>query len=137
MSGEKDLAKLIASMEPVLLPQEYVFATFETYDYQMLQQLKPISTFLEKEGMSVIIEKHLADKQKIAYSGVFKCITLNVHSSLDAVGLTAAISKKLTQSNISANVVAGYYHDHIFVSTKDAAQAVKDLKDLAKNGLVN
>ncbi|GAB2692068.1 ACT domain-containing protein [Aliiglaciecola aliphaticivorans] len=137
MSGEKELAKLIASMEPVLLPQEYVFATFENCDYQRLEPLNPIGTFLEREGMSVIIEKCMADKHEIPYSGVFKCITLNVHSSLDAVGLTAAISTTLTQSNISANVVAGYYHDHIFVKVADANRAIADLCTLAENGLVN
>lgn len=137
MSGEKELAKLIASMEPVLLPQEYVFATFKTSSYQLLEQLNPIGTFLEKEGMSVIIEKHMADKHETPYSGVFKCITLNVHSSLDAVGLTAAISTKLTQSNISANVVAGYYHDHIFVNVADAKRAIADLYALAKHGLTH
>ncbi|MEP4890919.1 MAG: ACT domain-containing protein [Aliiglaciecola sp.] len=137
MSGEKDLATLIASMEPVLSQHEYVFTTFTSYDYPSLGRLNPVGTFLEKEGMTAIIQKDTADEAEIPYSGVFNCITLNVHSSLVAVGLTAAISQKLTQSNISANVVAGYYHDHIFVSTKDAAQAVKDLKDLAENGLDN
>lgn len=135
MSGEKDLTKLIASMTPVLLENEYIFGILESYDYEQLAQLSPISTFQEKEGLTVILTKEKAEQFNIPYSGVFKCITLNVHSSLDAVGLTAAVSTKLTRSNISSNVVAAYYHDHIFVASKDAVHALADLNDLVQHGL--
>ncbi|WP_372882215.1 ACT domain-containing protein [Psychromonas sp.] len=135
MSGEKDLAKLIASMMPVLAENEYVFATLEHHDYQQLEQLSPIGTFHEQEGLTVIVRKEKADELHIVYSGVFKCITLNVHSSLDAVGLTAAVSGKLTQANISANVVAAYYHDHVFIASKDAEKALAELNDLVQHGI--
>lgn len=135
MSGETNLTKLIASMTPVLIDNEYVFGTIETYDYEQVLRLNPISTFLEKEGLTVILTKEKADECNISYSGVFKCITLNVHSSLDAVGLTAAVSTKLTQENISANVVAAYYHDHVFVADKDAEQALSALIELTQQGI--
>lgn len=137
MSGEKNLTTLIASMTPVLAEHEYVFGTLETYDYEQVLSLNPISTFQEKEGLTVILTKEKADEFNIAYSGVFKCITLNVHSSLDAVGLTAAVSTKLTQSNISANVVAAYYHDHVFVAVSDAEQALADLQALTQQGIAD
>ena len=132
MSGETNLTKLITSMTPVLIDNEYVFGTLETYDYEQVLRLNPISTFQEQEGLTVILTKEKADESNISYSGVFKCITLNVHSSLDAVGLTAAVSTKLTQKNISANVVAAYYHDHVFVADKDAEQALSALIELTK-----
>ena len=134
MSGEKDLTKLIASMTPVLAEAEYVFGTLKHYDYQQLAQLEPIGTFQEQEGLTVIVTKEKADELHIAYTGVYKCITLNVHSSLDAVGLTAAVSRKLTQANISANVVAAYFHDHVFIAAKDADQALAELNDLVQHG---
>ncbi|GAA5136599.1 ACT domain-containing protein [Thalassotalea piscium] len=137
MSGEKNLAKLIASMTPVLTENEYVFATLETYDFEQVLLLNPISTFQEKEGLTVILTKEKADEFNISYSGVFKCITLNVHSSLDAVGLTAAVATKLTQSNISANVIAAYYHDHVFIALKDAEQALADLNALTQQGIAD
>ena len=82
--------------------------------------------------MTIIITKNKADKNKLSYESVFNKITLEIHSSLDAVGLTAAFSKQLTEYNISANVVAGYYHDHIFVPKDKAQLAVKVLEKLTK-----
>ena len=55
--------------------------------------------------------------------------SLMIHSSLDAVGLTAAVASRLADHGISANVVAGYYHDHIFVPVEAAEQALGALKE--------
>ena len=66
----------------------------------------------------------MADRMQLEYSFVAKWITLTVHSSLEAVGLTAAFSKALAEENISCNVVAGYFHDHIFINKKDAQKAL-------------
>jgi len=137
MSGETNLTKLITSMMPVLVENEYVFGTLATYDSEQVLLLNPLSTFQEEEGLTVILTKEKADEFNISYSGVFKCITLNVHSSLDAVGLTAAVSTKLTQSNISANVVAAYYHDHVFIALEDADQALADLNALTQQGIAS
>ncbi|WP_339724464.1 ACT domain-containing protein [uncultured Paraglaciecola sp.] len=132
MSGETDLNKLIGSMQPVLSESEYVFAMVEKATPVLLAKLAPLGTFYEKEGLTVIVLKANADVSGLAYQGVFQCITLNVHSSLAAVGLTAAVSTALTQQNISANVVAAYYHDHIFVPIAKAKQALTCLQNLAK-----
>ena len=59
-------------------------------------------------------------------------ITLQIHSSLDAVGLTAAFSTASAKNNISANVVAGFYHDHILVAKQDAEKAIETLELLTK-----
>ena len=59
-------------------------------------------------------------------------ITLSVHSSLDAVGLTAAFAGRPATGGISCNVVAGYFHDHLFVPIDTADLAVNLLRDLAK-----
>lgn len=131
MSGETDLNKLIGSMQPVLNESEYVFATLQEESSVSVTELAPIGTFKEKEGLTVIVSKANADVSGLPYEGVFQCITLKVHSSLDAVGLTAAVSTALTQQNISANVVAAYYHDHIFVPTAKANQALACLQQLA------
>lgn len=133
MAGEKNLATLVASMTPMLSEREYVFCTLSEGDESLLARLQPIGTFHEQEGLTVIVLQSEAEKHHLHYHGLFKCITLNVHSSLAAVGLTAAVSTKLAQENISANVVAAYYHDHIFVPADDAAKALLCLQDLARS----
>ncbi|MBE0370544.1 MULTISPECIES: ACT domain-containing protein [Pseudoalteromonas] len=134
MSGETDLKKLIASMEPSLDNECYIFATLEKWDYALLAQLMPVSTFQEKEGLTVVLTKDKANEYDIAYSSVFKCITLAVHSSLEAVGLTAAIATKLTEVHVSANVIAAYYHDHVFVGEQHADKALAALLSLVQEG---
>ena len=131
--GETDLNKLLGSMQPVLCESEYVFASLNKDSRVSLAQLEPLGTFYEKEGVTVIVLKTDADALGISYQGVFQCITLKVHSSLEAVGLTAAVSSTLANEGISANVVAAYYHDHIFVPTVKANQALSCLLKLARD----
>jgi hypothetical protein len=94
--------------------------------------LDPLCTFQEAEGITIILSKGQADKSSLPYSGLYAWITLTVHSSLEAVGLTAAVSKALTEANISCNVVAAYHHDHIFVPVKDVGRAIDALTRLSK-----
>ena len=88
--------------------------------------------FQEAEGITVIIPRQKADAAALPYSVVCAWITLTVHSSLEAVGLTAAVSKTLTEENISCNVVAAYYHDHIFVPVKDVQRAMTALEKIGE-----
>ncbi len=131
MSGIIDLNQLLASMKPELVKEEFVFCTVSGQLSQYLV-LKPIATFLESEGLTLILTKHKADEASLKYEGVFRQITLMIHSSLEAVGLTAAVSTKLATKGISANVIAAYYHDHIFVSAEKAEHALLALKELSK-----
>ncbi|WP_105422253.1 ACT domain-containing protein [Neorhizobium sp. T25_27] len=131
MSGITDLSTLLASLEPVLLEDEFVYATVpleKTHDYLAL---KPIGLFFEKEGLTLILPKEAAEKAGLASSMPLRCITMMVHSSLEAVGMTAAMAAVLTKEGISANVVAAYYHDHIFVRAADAERAVAALRALS------
>lgn len=130
MNGETNLRLLIKNMQPELHPGEYVFAKIDSLDKIDTGAL--ISFFKEKEAYTVIAEKQVADKWQLQYQYVAAWITLTVHSSLEAVGLTAAFSAALAQAGISCNVVAGYYHDHIFVDRKDAAKAMAVLGKLAE-----
>ena len=130
MSGITDLQTLIGSMEPVLKPGEYVFTTFNDIDWRQIADLQPISVFKEDEGISLVVDLKTADENKIPYDSVFRLISLHVHSSLDAVGLTAAFSTALGNAGISANVVAAYYHDHIFVPTDKAEKALNVLQGM-------
>lgn len=129
MSGIKDLDILLSSMEPVLDERDFVFCTFPNFSWNDISQFNPIGFFHEKEGVTLIILKDEADRKEIPYESVYKLISLNIHSSLDAVGLTAAFSTKLAEKGISANVVAAYYHDHIFVLEQKAEAAMAALSE--------
>jgi hypothetical protein len=130
MAGEDDLAKLLATMQPVLQPGEFVFATID--GHEIPAGLDPVGTFREVEGLTLILPAQDAIHPDITASKPMRQITLTVHSSLEAVGLTAAFATELTSHDISANVIAGYFHDHIFVSSADGERAVAALEALAE-----
>ena len=113
------------SLEPKVLIDDYVFCNFPLSYYGDHIKLKPIASFNEKEGLTLVIQKETAKLNNLYYEGVFKCISLNLTSSLTDVGLTARISKILADNKISANIYAGFYHDHIFVQKEMSQKALK------------
>lgn len=131
MTGELNLKKLLTTMSPELMDGEYVFCSFQNAQYGDYSELEPIVTCVEQEGLTLVIPRSNADEHKVDYDFPYKRITLNVHSSLEAVGLTAAFSSKLTEHGISANVIAGYFHDHIFIQKELADKALAALKEFS------
>ncbi|QBY03056.1 ACT domain-containing protein [Thalassotalea sp. HSM 43] len=130
MSGITELQQLLSAMSPKLQDDEFVFCTVsgDLCDYAALQ---PVATFIESEGLTLVLTKANALSAGLAFEGSFRQITLTVHSSLEAVGLTAAVSSKLAEKGISANVIAAYYHDHIFVQSTKADAALLALQEFS------
>ena len=128
MSGETDLARLLQNMQPEYNPGEYVFCVLDSFEQGAA--LKPVCMVHEKEGVTVILPREQADALLLSYSLVCAWITLTVHSALEAVGLTAAVSRALAEEDISCNVVAAYYHDHLFIPVEDGDRAMKALSAL-------
>jgi len=129
MPGENQLDSILKKMKPTLNQGDYVFCTKR--DLKELDLNEVLMSFKETEGITFILEQQVADRLRLEYSFIARWITLSVHSSLEAVGLTAAFSKAFTEENISCNVVAGYFHDHIFVDKKDALKAMNVLNRIS------
>jgi hypothetical protein len=130
MSGEKDLEKLLKSMKPKHNFGEYVFCEIKSLENINLDEITML--FREKEGITLILKREIADKLNLKHTFIASWITLSVHSSLEAVGLTAAFSKALADNGISCNVVAAFYHDHIFVDQKDIEKAMMILNTFSE-----
>ncbi|WP_125722606.1 ACT domain-containing protein [Flavobacterium ustbae] len=126
MSGEKDLGIILKNLNPILNEGRYVYCSLNNIDNIPFSKI--LFLFKENEGITVILKKEDADQLNLDYSYVAAWITFKIHSSLEAVGMTAAFSKILGEANISCNVVAAYYHDHVFIDEKDAECAMKTLK---------
>ena len=132
MPGEIDLTILLKSLKPQLREEEYIFYSAEG-EYGDFAELQPICFFREDEGITLVIPRETALQHGLHFNTVFRAITLTVHSSLNAVGLTAAVATRLASNGISANVIAAYYHDHIFVPAEHAEQAIQSLRELSGN----
>lgn len=157
--GSTDLDHLLRSMQPTLHPSTFVFATVHQVSFatdaaniEITPQLLPPDLFIqassvEKEGLTVITTRKCAEAHaefsiaggthgrvecKLEIAGPSRMISLTVHSSLEAVGLTARISSAFAEANLPCNVVAGYFHDHVFVPEGREQEAMGVLGALAK-----
>lgn len=131
-AGETNLSQLLRTMQPELQPDTFVYCTVASLSGLDLAEC--LGMFREREGVTLILPQATADRLRLAYTFRAAWITLTVHSALEAVGLTAAFAQALAQADVSCNVVAGYYHDHIFVAQEDAQKALSLLQQLSKTG---
>lgn len=128
--GETDLPTLLSTMTFTLDPATYVYLTTCTPLTTLIPQLSPKLIFQESEGTTVVTTSELAMEHGYEHTFTCRMITLEIHSSLEAVGFMAAISKKLTEWGVSANVVSAFYHDHLFVPVGKEEVAMEVLGDL-------
>jgi hypothetical protein len=135
MTGETDLDRLIAGMDPELRPGVHVFATLPP-GAALPEGVTPLLAFQETEGTTLIIERGAAEAADIAGTFPSRMITLSVHSSLEAVGFMARIATRLAEAGISVNPVSGFYHDHLFVPSDRAEEAVGMLRAMSAQAAV-
>ena len=114
MAGERDIARLLATLDPKLDPRRYAFSA--TTD-----------PFLQDGQFAIVREAEGLTSIQAEPTGQWACISLGVHSSLEAVGLTAELSSRLAEAGISANVVGALHHDHIFVPWERRHEALAAL----------
>ena len=123
MTGERDLTVLLRGLSAKVREGEVVFATTE-------RDLPAEARIVEREGTTLVLRRPDAEAAGLSHEAVFAWITLEVHSSLEAAGLTAAFSRVLADRGIPCNVLAGYYHDHLLVPVALADDAVAALLSL-------
>lgn len=130
MTGIRELPALLTSLEPVLVAGLHTFAHVTPEEMARLSH-PPLATFREREGITLICPLAEAEELGLRHEGKFRQITLSVHSSLAAIGLTAAVSTELARHHIPCNVVAAFFHDHLFVPADKADRALTLLQSLA------
>lgn len=122
-----DLQQMLKGMAPVLAPVPYGSVTVAA----LPPALAPFATIAEAEGLTVIARQSDLAAADISGSDDWALISRTLHSDLAAVGLTAAFAKALADKAISANVIAGYYHDHILVQWDRRHDALAALRNLS------
>ncbi len=127
--GETNLDRLLALLSPSMGGQ-WAFCLVSEDELQELA-VRPLMVFREREGITAIVPAEKSEGLDVRFLGTR--IDLMVHSSLDAVGLTAAVATSLATMGISANVVAAIYHDYIFVPNDRAEEALAILSGMAPN----
>jgi uncharacterized protein len=121
---------MIGGMTPSRIPGAFVFVSIaETADAGALTDAA-IASFREAEGLSLVVPFDVAQGQGLANLLPMVCITLNVYSSLEGVGLTAAVAQALAEEGIACNMIAAYHHDHVFVPVGDGDRAMVVLQRL-------
>lgn len=128
--GELSLSRLLATLKPVLSPSTFVFATFRP-NTPIPLSLPVQMLFREAEGTTLITTQAAANEEKIDYEFPCRMITLDVHSSLEAVGFIAFVASRLKDLGMGVNPVSGYFHDHCFVPVGREEEAIRCLEEIA------
>ena len=130
MAGQTNLSEVLKSLHVSCDNIEYGFASVKNKQINFDDQV--LGTFKENEGLTVIASKKYLETNNMQYEGPYAKLTIELHTSLELVGLTAVLAKKLAENQISANVVAGYFHDHIFVQYDLRRKATESLNNLKR-----
>jgi hypothetical protein len=128
--GERELQALIRSMSATLVDGLYVFCTMPSD--AVPQGLHPRMRFEEAEGTTLILLLSEAQDAGLKFEFPCRMITLNVHSSLEAVGFIARVAAELSKHGLAVNPVSGFYHDHLFVPEGRHEDALWYLRDMAR-----
>lgn len=133
MNRTQFLQDLIRQLSPTLDSTTYVYCTVAQAKYGELAKLEPIVSIAELEGLTLVIPLEQAKAEGLDYYRIFRRVTLEGHSSLEALGLTSVVTSLLAERGITTNVIAGFYHDHMFIPSDRIDEAMAALKDLATN----
>lgn len=129
MSGETDLDALLRTLTVRLAEGLFVFVSIG--NVAVPKGLNPRMVFREEEGTTLILLKSEAEEHGLPSEFPCRMITLDVHSSLEAVGFIAHIATELAKHGMGVNPVAGFYHDHLFIPDGREQDALRVLEQVA------
>jgi hypothetical protein len=135
VGGATDLPTLLRALRPVLRDGEWAFVSLPA-DAAAAHRDAALASFVEDEGVSLVLPRAHAEAHGLPHDGAFRCLTLTVHSSLAAVGLTAAVAHALAECGIAANVIAAAHHDHVLVPSGRADEALHALLALSERARI-
>jgi uncharacterized protein len=127
VADRHDLDRLLAGLRPELAAESYVYALGPAP-----AGTRVFATVAEDEGLTLVLTRDEADAAGLRPEWAAARITLQVNSQLQDVGLTATVSSRLAARGISCNIVAGFFHDHLFVPEDRATDALQLLRQLAQ-----
>jgi hypothetical protein len=127
VADRHDLERLLAGLRPELAAESYVYALGPAP-----AGTRVFATVAEDEGLTLVLTRDEADAAGLRPEWAAARITLQVNSQLQDVGLTATVSSRLAARGISCNIVAGFFHDHLFVPEDRATEALQLLRQLAQ-----
>lgn len=126
MTGETNLAEILSTITVSQRPGIYTVTTVDEID----DASGIHGVIAEDEGMAVVLTVEAAESRGWDVEFEAAWLTIDVHSSLEAVGLTAAVARALADAGIPCNVLAGYYHDHLLVPAQRAHAAIRCIRAL-------
>jgi uncharacterized protein len=128
MTPETRLTVLLRTLTPKRMPGVYVYAISP----EQRHDLDPVMMFREDAGWTLVLTRDRAEQAGLSWTFPCAMISLQVHSSLEAVGMIAAVAGALADAGIACNAVAAYHHDHLFVPLDHADEALVVLERLSR-----
>jgi hypothetical protein len=127
MTGDTDLERMLSTLDVERRSGTY---TFVTGDHPDLTD-EALAVIEESEGTTLVLPVDVVRRAGLTVAFEAAWLTLTVFSALEAVGLTAAVSRVLADAGISCNMLAGYHHDHLLVPVDRADEAATLLRGLS------
>jgi hypothetical protein len=123
--GETDLGVMLSTLSVARRPGRFTFVAVDDPAPELIGLAHAVVA--ESESTTLVLPVESAEQAGLPVTVELAWLTLEVHSSLEAVGLTAAVSARLTACGIACNVIAGYHHDHLLVPVARADDAIDAL----------
>jgi hypothetical protein len=120
--GETDLEKMLRTLSVERRPGVFTYLAVGGPSEALLDVAR--ATVDEGDLTTVVLPVEAAERAGHTVIVRLAWLTLTVQSSVEAVGLTAAVSSRLTDVGISCNVLAGYHHDHLLVPVERVDEAI-------------